>query len=664
MRLRRSVAGLVIGIGFWGIFWVWFGGRGEADPDPLCDLIEEDPCFVDGVFEISCAKDYQRFVGYVNRAGKENPEDEGAVAVDARLMADVNMETEERYALRKSHPYIRQAILSYSGTFDGNGHRITWISEAGNGMFVCLERDGVVCDLVFEAPSLVWDMDEYGVGMLCMMNYGRLENCETRGRVEGTACYVGGLAGINRGVIEDCVNRAEVVVDSLGDYGAGGIVGLSKCEVLEGESEEDPIIPEIRGCVNYGRVRGTWEAGGICAYNDCADIYGCGNEGEVSVRYQKGYIYPEEPEWYERAMAGGICGRMGRNRLEDCYNKGSVSILEEGVEDTYAIAGDTLFWIHTVRGCVSLKGTAKGAMRHESVAELTEDEMELWLLDHESVSDRGNNWEFDLEEAKEKLPLIPLGVTESRLTAGREDVFLCEEFCLRSEDGYSIERISPYALCMEACGDSDSRLQVWVMRVPGGLTDIEAYLDEYGNFVKDTGHEVWLGIEGSHWLHPGQSYKDDVHVKTVDCEQSGQWETWLVHYRDDMLAHAAVADEYGMVDNVAALPLRHSEVSGYEAEWLLLFTNKGDNYRPSLAEVDDVLKNFTWLPCERKVERGDCLYQLAKEYTGDGIRYPELAAVNGLENQGMLIPGQTLRIPEEWLAFYAETPRKTAAYEQ
>ena len=43
-----------------------------------------------------------------------------------------------------------------------------------------------------------------------------------------------------------------------------------------------------------------------------------------------------------------------------------------------------------------------------------------------------------------------------------------------------------------------------------------------------------------------------------------------------MLAHAAVADEFGMVDNVTALPLRYSEASGYEAEWLLLFTNKGD----------------------------------------------------------------------------------------
>ena len=73
------------------------------------------------------------------------------------------------------------------------------------------------------------------------------------------------------------------------------------------------------------------------------------------------------------------------------------------------------------------------------------------------------------------------------------------------------------------------------------------------------------------------------------------------------LAHAAVADEFGMVDNVTALPLRYSEASGYEAEWLLLFTNKGDNYRPSLFEVDEVLKNVTWLPCKRRVKQGDCL---------------------------------------------------------
>lgn len=630
-------------------------GLREFEKDPLCASMEEDPCYKDGIFEIYNARDYLRFAGYLNRLRKENPDNEAATAVDARLMTDLDMQEEERYHL-KDHPYIRQAILNYNGIFEGNGHTITWIDDAGNGMFVCIERQGEVRNLIFEAPSLVWEMDEYGVGMLCMVNYGTIRNCETRGRVEGTECYTGGIAGINRGFIVNCVNRAEVVVESLGDYGAGGIAGLSKCQVLDGESEEDPIVPEIQNCVNYGKICGTWEAGGICAYNDCADIYECGNEGEVSVQYQKGYIYPEEPDWYENARAGGICGRMGWNNLKDCYNKGNVSILEDGVEDTYAIAGDTLFWIHTVSGCVSLKGTAKGSMRHESVAELEPEELERWITDHGSVSSVGNNWEFDLEEAREKLPLVPLGVTESGLTAGREDVYLCEEFCLRGQPGYSVHRVSPYALCVEQDEEEGpegetSKMQVWLLRIQEDLTEIEDYLDEHGNFVKDTGHEVWLGIEGSHWLHPGPSYKDDVHVRTIISENSRQPGTWLVHYRDDMLAHAAVWDGNGMIDNVAALPVQYSKEEGYKAEWLMVFTNKGDNYRPSLFETDEFLKDFTWLPCERRVERGDCLYKLAEEYTGDGNRYPELAAVNELEDQGMLMPGQTLKIPDEWLLY-------------
>ncbi len=116
-----------------------------------------------------------------------------------------------------------------------------------------------------------------------------------------------------------------------------------------------------------------------------------------------------------------------------------------------------------------------------------------------------------------------------------------------------------------------------------------------------------------------------------------------------MLARAAVGDRYGMIDNVVALPIQYSEETGYKAEWLMVFTNKGDNYRPSLFEVDEFLTDFTWMPCERRVERGDCLYTLAEEYTGDGNRYPELMAVNEIENPELLIPGQMLKIPREWL---------------
>ena len=116
-----------------------------------------------------------------------------------------------------------------------------------------------------------------------------------------------------------------------------------------------------------------------------------------------------------------------------------------------------------------------------------------------------------------------------------------------------------------------------------------------------------------------------------------------------MLARAAVGNGNEMIDNVVALPIKYSEESGYQAEWLMVFTNKGNNDRPSLYDVEKILENFTWLPCERRVESGDCLYALAEEYTEDGNRYPELLAVNELEHPDRLTPGQVLKIPGEWL---------------
>lgn len=650
LRLRMGLGFLAV-LAVLSFFLPSPWGLRKTDRDPLYASVKDDPCCQDGVYYIYNAKDYLRFTGYLNRARKEEPDNEEILGLDVCLMADLNMEEEERYRLN-GHPYIRQAVLYYNGIFEGNGHRITWVSEAGNGMFVRLGRQGQVRNLTFCAPSLVWDMDEYGVGMLCMINEGRIENCVTEGRIEGTECYVGGIAGINRGFIENCVNRAEVRAEGLGDYGAGGIAGLSKCKVLEGESREDPIVPVIRSCINQGEILGAWEAGGICASNDCADIYDCGNEGSVKVRYQRGYIYPEEPDWYEQASAGGICGYMGSNTLQDCYNMGEISIIEEGVEDTYGIAGHTLFWIHDVSGCVSLKGTARGSMRHESVMELDMEELKVWMEDHEGISYVADNWEFDLKEAREKLPLIPLDLEESPLTAGREDVLLCEEFCLRAEPGYDIRRVSPYGVCIEqkehAASEDGGRLQVWLLRVPDGLTDIEAYLDARGNFVKDTAHEVWLGIEGAHWLHPGPSYKDDCHVRTLVSGGGRQTQTWILHYRDDILAHMAVGTEQGMVDNVTALPLRRED-NGWQACWLMVFTNQGNNYRPSLFEVEEFLKGFTWLPCQAEVEKGDCLYGIARMYCGDGNRYPELAAYNEIDEMDPLLPGQILQIPQEWV---------------
>ena len=55
MKLRRMIAGCALVFGIVGLFLVLIFRESQRAEDPLCASIEEDPCFVDGVFEIFCA---------------------------------------------------------------------------------------------------------------------------------------------------------------------------------------------------------------------------------------------------------------------------------------------------------------------------------------------------------------------------------------------------------------------------------------------------------------------------------------------------------------------------------------------------------------------------------------------------------------------------------
>ncbi len=45
-----------------------------------------------------------------------------------------------------------------------------------------------------------------------------------------------------------------------------------------------------------------------------------------------------------------------------------------------------------------------------------------------------------------------------------------------------------------------------------------------------------------------------------------------------------------------------------------------------------------------RVQHGDCLFSIARQVLGDGNRYPEIKALNGLATN-ILLPGQRIRIP-------------------
>ncbi len=691
--------------------------------DPLRDTIEEDPSYRDGKFYIYDRKDYQRFNGYLNREWERwNAADGNArdnvkrplpcLETPAVLMADLDMRTDRGYRGVRLGKFIKKNIARYNGEFDGNGHTIVWHENARYGMFLVLDRKARVHDLKLEGE--IRDQDAYtrelvasgaGLGLFCLRNYGTIENCGTDGYLEGY-CAVGGIAGQNYGIIRGCVNRARVVCLAAGEYGAGGIAGVSM--LWDGESEA-----LIEDCVNYGGIKGPYLAGGICAQIEDMQsrIIGCGNEGAVCALYRQAQPYRDDPayaggedaeirERWEVSGAGGIAGKMNAGYLEKCYNTGTVTILEEGAGGVYAIAGGA-FGNSELRNCVSLAGAAQGHMRHENIMELSREEMERWKADPDSAAYVYNNWQFDLKEAAEKLNLSPLGLEESEMTKGRDDAYLCGDFCLRAPEGFAVRRVSDYALCMEADAAADllelERLygsgaggyQLWVLRLPareeeemnGFLERLESLDTAYAwgqevtrdraaasdNRLKlavafsiadidvetDVSH-IWSYVDGLDWLHP------------LDFSNSFDHHTWrgagkglscrsFNYYKEEMNAvwyTYVKGDETGKLrlDNIVSLPVKEDFTGKRSVRYLLLFTNRENNYRPELSFAQTVMEDcFRYLPCEVRVQRGETLSELARRYTGDWLACRELAAYNGIENADKVRAGRILRLPEKWL---------------
>lgn len=101
-----------------------------------------------------------------------------------------------------------------------------------------------------------------------------IRNCEVYGSITDNN-YVGGVAAVNLGLIQNCRNYAEVdsletgetweYEDWMSGYGAGGIAGL--CATSRDVEGILPVCAVI-DCYNYADVTAMSYAGGIVAYLD------------------------------------------------------------------------------------------------------------------------------------------------------------------------------------------------------------------------------------------------------------------------------------------------------------------------------------------------------------------------------------------------------------
>lgn len=246
---------------------------------------------VNGVYHIKDSDDLTKF-GNMVTTGSNTFEDKTVV-----LEADITVKEQiGNWAEDGSEKY-------FAGTFDGNGHTITFTNTdiTGNkGVFaytVGAEISNLKIDGEIKGD---WSLG----GVVGCAKDTKITNCENRASVAsagtGNIAYAGGIVGVSEGgnVISGCKNYGSIT----GNKAIGGIIGEAR------------VDDEIINCINEGAVSGNLYIGGILGNTPDKDntitVKNCINYGAITAT---------------DGNAGGIAGHMAYSgTLVNCFTSGKV----------------------------------------------------------------------------------------------------------------------------------------------------------------------------------------------------------------------------------------------------------------------------------------------------------------------------------------------------
>lgn len=253
------------------------------------------------------------------------------------LEADINLDTSA-------------SVPIFSGTFDGNGHKISGLSITADGSVQGLFRY-LTTTAVIQNLTVLGELHPGGsrnqIGAIAGYNAGTIRNCTFSGTVSG-GDYVGGLVGSNAvtGIIEGCQVNGKI----YGDHFVGGIAGKSSGVIRNCSStalvnttpqQNDIEITDITidTLTNTESASTVTDIGGICGISSGV-IRECKNFGDVGYQHigyniggicgtQSGYIADCENQGnvHGRKEIGGIVGQMEPNSLIE-YTEDALQILQ------------------------------------------------------------------------------------------------------------------------------------------------------------------------------------------------------------------------------------------------------------------------------------------------------------------------------------------------
>ena len=180
-----------------------------------------------------------------------------------------------------SKTHIGTKEYAFEGTFDGQNHTVSNLS-------IIFTKD------VYEKSGY------YTAFFGSIGTNGVVKNLTVNGKsgTDKITNYVGGLAGINKGTIENCSSYIDVNAGS--SYYSGGIAAFNQ--------------GTVKNCINYGSVNGKNFTGGIAGYNS-GTITMCANHADIG-----------NTESDETKAIGGISGiNVSGAKIESCYNIGYIA---------------------------------------------------------------------------------------------------------------------------------------------------------------------------------------------------------------------------------------------------------------------------------------------------------------------------------------------------
>jgi hypothetical protein len=225
----------------------------------------------------------------------------------------------------------------FTGSFDGRGYKIynLYINTTRDfvGLFGVVgevgrlvDKEGIIKNVGLENVKI--SSTGNFVGGLIGINWGIVSNCYSTGSVSGNN-QVGGLIGVNVGIVSNSYSIGFV----NGEHGVGGLIGYNdkwggivsnsySTGFVNGKDGLGGLIGVNRGivsnCYSTGSVNGNNLVGGLIGHNVGIYYIGYGYTGTVSNCYSTGSVSGNN-------QVGGLIGANVEGAVYNCYSTASVN---------------------------------------------------------------------------------------------------------------------------------------------------------------------------------------------------------------------------------------------------------------------------------------------------------------------------------------------------